>query len=178
MSRIRPSYPDEAPALREIESLAGESFRSIGMASVAGDVHGPSEELLMAYARNGRSWVAVDESGSPVGYVLVDVVDGNAHVEQISIRPDSQGQGLGRQLLETVRTWAIETGRPAITLTTFAHVPWNRPLYEHLGFVVLTEEEFGPELQSVRREEADHGLDPVTRVCMRISTTTSLVDVI
>src|SRR5664280_506870 len=28
--RIRPSYPDEAPALREIESLAGESFRSIG----------------------------------------------------------------------------------------------------------------------------------------------------
>jgi len=49
-------------------------------------------------------------------------------------------------------------------------VPWNRPLYEHLGFVVLTEEEIGPDLETVRRDEADSGLDPATRVCMRAST--------
>jgi ribosomal protein S18 acetylase RimI-like enzyme len=31
-----------------------------------------------------------------VAYVLVDVVDGNAHVAQISVAPESQGQGVGR----------------------------------------------------------------------------------
>src|ERR1017187_6847328 len=48
-----------------------------------------------------------------------------------------------RASLDRVRMWASEAKRPAITLTTFANVPWNAPLYEHLGFVVLSEEEIG-----------------------------------
>jgi ribosomal protein S18 acetylase RimI-like enzyme len=103
-----------------------------------------------------------------VGYVLVDEVDGNAHVQEVSVRPDRQGQGVGRALLDRVRVWAIESGRSAISLTTFAEVPWNRPLYEHLGFRVLAEEEIGPELRAVREVETAHGLDPATRVCMRL----------
>lgn len=63
---------------------------------------------------------------------------------------------------ERVRTWARGMDHPAIALSTFSHVPWNRPLYERLGFVVLCEEEIGPELRSVREEEAAHGLDPAT----------------
>jgi GNAT superfamily N-acetyltransferase len=111
-----------------------------------------------------------------VAYVLVDEVDGNAHVEQISVLPHSQGQGIGRALLEQVRTWAIATDCPAITLITFSEVPWNRPLYEHLGFVVLSEEAVRPDLQGVRQGEADDGLDPATRVSMRIGTTVSMTD--
>jgi hypothetical protein len=30
--------------------------------------------------------------GSPTGYVLVEKVDGNAHVEQLSVNPDHQGR--------------------------------------------------------------------------------------
>jgi hypothetical protein len=75
---------------------------------------------------------------------------------------------VGRALLDRVEVWARETDRPAITLTTFADVPWNRPLYEHLGFRVLTEAELGPGLRAVRTTEAGHGLDPTTRVCMRL----------
>lgn len=56
----------------------------------------------------------------------------------------------------------------ALTLTTFAHVPWNRPLYEHLGFQVLANEEVGPGLRAVMNTEAAHGLDPTTRVAMRL----------
>ncbi|MEO5841733.1 MAG: hypothetical protein ABIQ73_16655 [Acidimicrobiales bacterium] len=98
---------------------------------------------------DGRSWVAIDVAGSPVGYVLVDVVDDCAHVEQ-------------------VRQWAIATNRLAVTLTTFADVPWNRPLYEHLGFRLLPETEIGAELRNVSETEALHGLGPATRVCMRL----------
>lgn len=161
--------------LREIERIAGEAFRSVGMESIA-DAEPPSEDALRAYAASGRSWVSVDETDRPIGYVIVDVIDGNAHVEQISVLPELQNLGLGKELLETVRMWAIETNRPAITLTTFAHVPWNRPLYEHLGFVVLSEEELGPELRSVRDHESHIGLDPATRVCMRRGTSDRLIE--
>jgi len=173
MTKIRASRPSDGAALREIEQSAGERFRAIGMASVAED-EPLSEAELAAYAIGARSWVAVDAADHPVGYVLVDQVDGNAHVAQISVVPDSQGQGIGRALLDRVRTWAIEANFPAITLTSFNEVPWNRPLYEHLGFVVLTEEEIGPNLLTVRRHESNSGLDPATRVCMRVSTSVSM----
>jgi GNAT superfamily N-acetyltransferase len=164
---IRPCLPGDAPALQVIELLAGERFREVGLGDVA-DNEPASVDALAAYATAGRGWVAVDDTGEPVGYVVVDEVDGNAHVEQVSVRPDHQGAGIGRALLDRVRTWAVHRGRSAITLTTFAEVPWNGPLYRHLGFRVLTESEIGPELRAICAEETAHGLDPAMRVCMRL----------
>jgi ribosomal protein S18 acetylase RimI-like enzyme len=164
---VRPSREDEGPLLRQIERLAGERFRQVGLDSVADDEPATVEELA-AYARVGRSWVAVDDGGQPLGYVIVDVVDGQAHIEQISVRPDRQRSGIGQALIDQVRRWARETGRSAITLTTFTDVPWNRPWYERLGFVVLRDHQIGPDLQAVRDAEARHGLNPEERVCMRL----------
>jgi len=92
------------------------------------------------------------------------MVDGAAHIEQVSVVPADQGRGVGRALIDQVRRWAGENGLPALTLTTFTHVPWNRPLYEHLGFRVLGDEEIGPGLRAVMATEAAHGLDPASRV--------------
>jgi GNAT superfamily N-acetyltransferase len=125
-------------------------------------------DLLAAFAAAGRSWVAVDETDLPVGYLVAEVVDGAAHVEQVSVHPKWQGHGVGRLLMDQARDWAVQTGRHAVTLTTFADVPWNRPLYEHLGYRVMADAEIEPGLRSVVEEEAGHGLDPATRVCMRL----------
>lgn len=166
---VRLTRADEIPALRGIEIAAGVRFRDVGMADIADD-DPPSEEVLATYVSDGRSWVATDDSDQPVGYVIVDRVDGCAHVEQISVRPDHQGSGQGRALIARVAEWAIANGMTAITLTTFKDVEWNAPLYRHLGFVDLAEEDLGPELRDVRDAEAAHGLDPSTRVCMRLAT--------
>ena len=173
MTRTRASRPTDGVALRETERSAGDRFRAIGMESVAED-EPLSETEPAVYAIAARSWVAVDAADQPMGYVLADEVDGNAHVAQISVVPESRGQGVGRALLNRVRTWACAANFPAMTLITFSEVPWNRPLYEHIGFVVLSEEEIGPDLQTVRRDESDGGLDPSTRVCMRVSTSVSM----
>jgi ribosomal protein S18 acetylase RimI-like enzyme len=162
---VRPTSYDDLVALRDIEREAGEQFRAIGLPDVA-DAEPFSIEVLAGYASDGRCWVAVDEAGHPVGYVLVDIVDGNAHVEQISVRPEHQGAGAGRALMDRVQTWARALGLPAITLTTFVEVPWNAPLYRHLGFRVLDDERVGPELRAIRDTEAAQGLDPAQRVCM------------
>ena len=164
---IRPCLPSDADALREIERRAGERFRDVGLDWVADD-EPFSIATLHEYALSGRSWVALDETETAVGYLLVDFVDQAVHIEQVSVTPDRQGSGVGRGLIDHVGAWAVTTGRLAITLTTFADVPWNRPLYEHLGFRVLTETEIGPELRALRDAEAARGLDRAPRVCMRL----------
>jgi GNAT superfamily N-acetyltransferase len=162
---VRPARPDDEPALREIELSAGQRFREVGLPDVA-DAEPASVEELARHAAEGRAWVAVDGDDRPVGYVLVEVVDGNAHVEQVSVEPECQGRGVGRALIEQVRAWAVDGGLPAITLTTFRDVPWNGPLYQHLGFRVLDEHEIGLELRAIRDHETAMGLDPAQRVCM------------
>lgn len=164
---LRATRPDDCLALRAVEELAGARFSEVGLRDVA-DHEPESAQALEAYAVAGRSWVVTDDADQAFGYVLVDVVDGDAHVEQLSVRPDHQGQGSGRALLGRVRAWAVENGRPGVTLTTFTHVAWNRPLFEHLGFRVLAEDEIGPGLRAVRGAEAARGLHASMRVCMRL----------
>jgi len=164
---IRSGVPSDGPSLQAIERLAGEKFRLVGLDHVAND-EPPSVESLANYADAGRSWVAIDETGDPIGYVIIDEIDGNAHISQMSVHPDWQGRGVGRMLLSRVQTWVIDNGKGAITLTTFDLVPWNRPLYEHLGFRVLTAEGIGPELSAIQTSETVRGLTPSERVCMRL----------
>lgn len=156
---------DELERLRDIERAAGVLFAEAGMSEIA--AHEPdSVEALARYVRAGRAWVVEGDADLPVGYAVVDVVDGNAHLEQISVHPDAGRRGLGTALVQHVCAWARDHGYPAVTLTTFADLPWNAPFYAKLGFGVLTEDELGPELRALRDDETAHGLDPDLRVCM------------
>jgi GNAT superfamily N-acetyltransferase len=152
--------------MRQAEIASGQRFREVGLDAIADD-EPPPAAVFEAYAVAGRAWVAVAPSSGVVGFVIVDMVDSAAHIEQVSVVPAHQGRGVGRALIDQVRRWACENGLPALTLTTFNDVPWNRPLYEHLGFRVLGAEEIGPGLRAVMATEAAHGLDPASRVAMR-----------
>lgn len=163
---VRAVRDEDLPVLREIERASGERYREFGLDQVADD-EPASIEVLADYASGGRAWVAQDADGAPVGYILVDAVDGAAHIEQVSVAPDHQGRGLGRALVERAAQWAAGQDMNALTLTTFGHIPWNRPLYEHLGFRVLAYDELGPGMRAAREAEAAHGLDPALRVVMR-----------
>jgi GNAT superfamily N-acetyltransferase len=155
--------------LRAIERAAGRPFVDMGMPEVA--AHEPmSVEELDAYRLAGRSWVLVpdgDSAAEPIAYIVVEVFDGAAHVEQVSLDPAFARQGLGRRLLDHVAAEARAEGRTAVTLTTYRDVPWNAPYYSRCGFRVLAEGELGPELRAKRDAETAHGLDPALRVCMR-----------
>jgi GNAT superfamily N-acetyltransferase len=162
---IRAPRLKELELLRDIERAAGALFAEIGFAEVA--VAEPaSVEELAAYVFDGRAWVVV-EHDVPVGYAVVDIVDGLAHVEQLSVLPEHGRKGLGSALLAHVCDWAAQRRLEAVTLTTFTAVPWNAPYYEKNGFRVMDDAEIGPELRDLRAHEAEHGLDPSQRVCMR-----------
>ncbi|MDQ6783525.1 MAG: GNAT family N-acetyltransferase [Actinomycetota bacterium] len=163
---IRPARHDDLEALRAIELAAGAPFRDLGMAAIA-DAAAPPVAELAVFQRDGRAWVVTSAAGSPVGYLLVDIVDGNAHIEQVSVDPSHGRQGLGRKLLDAADEWAQERGLTALTLSTFAEVPWNGPYYERLGFRVVPESEVTPGLAAIRAAEAAQGLAAWPRVTMR-----------
>jgi hypothetical protein len=73
--------------LREVERAAGRCFRDIGMPEIADDEPLPTD-VLAEYQRNGRAWVAVDASDHAVAYLISTLVDGNVHIEQVSVHPD------------------------------------------------------------------------------------------
>ena len=114
--------------------------------------------------------MAVDASDRPIGYLVADILDGNAHIEQVSVLPASMRHGLGRALIEHLVNWAAQRGIEAVTLTAFAEVPWNGPHYQRLGFERLRQEEIGPELHERCNHESGRGLAKWPRICMRRAT--------
>lgn len=163
---IRAARRDELALLIEIERAAGELFRSLRMDAVADDDPGSIGQLA-PYAGDGRALAAVNATDRPLGYLLLDVVDGAAHIAQVSVHPDHARRGIGRLLIESAATWARDRGLPALTLTTYVEVPWNGPYYERLGFHYLTANAETPGLRSIRNHERQAGLDAWPRACMR-----------
>lgn len=163
---VRLTRADELTLLRTIESAAGVLFREIGMTDVA-EHPPPSLETFERYQRAGLAWTAAGADDRAVGFMLVKLVDGAAHVEQVSVHPEQGRRGIGRQLIDEVDRWAAGQGLPALTLSTFRSVAWNGPYYARLGFRELSVGELTPGLAEVLREENEMGLEPAGRVFMR-----------
>lgn len=163
---IRAVTEADLPILQSIEIRAGLPFAEIGMIEVAED-DPPELETLRAFAAAGRAWAWPGPDGVPVAYLVLAVVDGQAHIEQVSVDPAYAGRRIGKRLLDRAARWALAHGCAALTLTTFTDVPWNGPYYERLGFAYLAPDRETPGLRAIRATETGHGLDRWPRACMR-----------
>lgn len=165
---IRPATAADLPLLAPIERAAGRQFHDVGMSAIAEDEPLPIAELAR-YTLSGLAWVAVPASdAAPIGYLLAEPVDGQLHIEQVSVHPDGARRGVGRALIDHAGRRATADGRAALTLTTFTDVPWNAPYYaRRCGFHPLADPELTPGLRDIRRRERELGLDRWPRVAMR-----------
>ncbi len=68
--------------------------------------------------------------------------DDHLWIENIAVRPERQGQGLGRQLLAAAEVLAREAGRAELRLLTNADFASNVALYERCGYAVTAREPF------------------------------------
>ncbi len=92
------------------------------------------------------------------------------HIEQVTAARAAR-RGIGRALIDHLADRTLAQGGTALTLTTFADVPWNAPYYARIGFRPLTEAELTPALREIRAHEAELGLDRWPRLCMRRALT-------
>ncbi|QYO65660.1 GNAT family N-acetyltransferase [Leptolyngbya sp. 7M] len=148
-----------------IEQRASELFRDTEFAEEVSQ-ECLSIEFLIQQFDAGRLWVAVDGGDVPVGFAAALVIDGNAHLHEVSVDPIHGRRGIGRKLIEAVYDWAVSHAFEGITLSTFRDIPWNAPLYQKLGFIELPETEHGPEMKLLRNEERESGLDISQRIIM------------
>jgi GNAT superfamily N-acetyltransferase len=165
MRVVRPASPADLPKLRELEREANMPFLSLGMTAVA-YLEPTSLADLSDFQRGGRALVVADEADDPVAFLLMRVIDGNAHIDQVSVHPGYARQGIGSRLLDAASSWARNHHLHALTLTTYAAVPWNAPYYVRLGFRVLDENDLPSGLRDIRDRNAGSPLAQWPRVSM------------
>jgi N-acetylglutamate synthase-like GNAT family acetyltransferase len=105
--------------------------------------------------------VVANDDDEPVVYLMADLVDGCLQIEQVTVRPGNARPGLGLALLDHAANRAAADGLPALTLTTFAHVPWNAPYYARCGFRVLDDAEITPGVAGDQGTGSRNGRGPV-----------------
>ncbi|GAA4371486.1 GNAT family N-acetyltransferase [Actinomadura sp. NPDC048032] len=147
---VRTARAEDLPGLAEIENSGDAMFREIGI------VFPPGPTVVEQVIGKGAEIVVAGDP--PVGFAAVEEVDGAAHLEQISVRGDLVGRGIGVLLLEEVKARAAAAGAPGVSLLTFRDVPWNGPWYARHGFAELPRERWGPGIAAYWDAEVEAGL--------------------
>ena len=154
------------PLLADIEHAAAQYFPDHLIPPALKNGVVPLDELEAAQKQD-RLWVAVLVNKSPkqglaehlpVGFAIAEQIENAAYLREIDVHPDHQGRGLGRQLIAAVVNWALEQDLNAVTLTTFAEVPWNAPYYQRLGFDIVKNDALSRALHTRLKHEQDLGL--------------------
>jgi GNAT superfamily N-acetyltransferase len=161
---VRSARPDDLPLLPAIEQAAAAQFRASPYPALAGaELASADIDLAHEYV-----WVVADAADQPVGFAMVRMLAEAAHVHELDIHPQHARQRLGQRLIREVAHWAQAQGASALTLTTFADVPWNGPYYTRLGFRTLDEAAWTPALREIRHAEEAAGLPMAHRICMQL----------
>ncbi|NDU73927.1 GNAT family N-acetyltransferase [Actinomadura sp. DSM 109109] len=150
VNEVRTARDADLPGLAGIENSGDAMFRAIGIEFPPGPT--VIEDMI---AKGAEIVVAGDP---PVGFAAVEELDGAAHLEQISVRGDLVGRGIGALLLREVKARAAAAGLPGVSLLTFRDVPWNGPWYARHGFAELPPERWGPGIRSYWDAEIEAGL--------------------
>ena len=167
---IGPATARDLPRLVEVEVAADTLFEVAGYGSTPGPASVDelaSARLLLVARRQPSNPAATNpapDDHEPVGYIRVEIVDGQPHIEGMSVRPKQMRRGIGTALVDAACHWATEQGYSQITLCTFGDVPWNGPFYARLGFTEIPAP--SPALRALRQREVRLGLDGMGRRCV------------
>lgn len=169
---LRVGTPHEIEALCDIDFDACELFVRAGL-----DMDLPPGHEFFAAERTrwmrslnlGRTLVALGFSGRMLGFACSGVADGEAYLDQLSVRRQFMRQGVGTALLTASAQRARENGANELWLTTYNHLSWNRPFYERAGFSVVPESQCGPEMLETLALERRWLPSPEQRVAMKMA---------
>lgn len=107
-----------------------------------------------------------DDPATALGFCAYGFLDGEPYLDQLSVRHAAQHRGVGRALLAHVQAWAAAHPARCLWLTTYAHLPFNRPFYERQGFTVVPPPH-RPELAATLADQRAHLPLPDQRIAMR-----------
>jgi GNAT superfamily N-acetyltransferase len=162
---FRAGEPADLATLREIDDDAGLLFERAGLYLDLPESHEFSvveRERLRASLLAGMTTIAMNLRGRPLAFIALGRRDGSPYIEQISVRAACTRRGVGSMLLDR----ALRV-MPDTWLTTYDHLPWNRPFYERHGFVRVPEETCGPGIRADLEFQRRWLPLPAQRIAMR-----------
>ena len=163
--KIQLAHSNELYLLLEIEKRAGCRFDDYPeLAEVPDDIT-PIQELEEA-EKSKLVWVGLT-SQKIIGFAYATLIDGNCHLEELSVLPEFGRKGVGTALLDHVYIYAKEVGLTGVTLTTYRDIPWNGPFYLKQGFEILSNNSLSPGLRNAFEDEERRGLPIHLRIVMR-----------
>jgi len=155
---VRPARAADLAHIGPIEDAGGPQFADLFGDAIEPILLSPALDGRQRAAEPGFLLVAVpDEQGPPVGFVHVLVIDGHAHLEQLSVLPEHQRRGIGAALTVAAMGEARAQGFDRLSLCTYRDVPWNGPFYRSVGFTEVAD--LAPYERRLRDTERDLGLD-------------------
>ncbi|TQV92721.1 GCN5-related N-acetyltransferase (GNAT) domain-containing protein [Cordyceps javanica] len=177
---IRETTAADAEKLPAVERSAGQAFRSVPELAWIAEDDPQTIRRHLELIESGVSWVAVPavaasggsssaDGGGPVGFLNGQLLNGFLHIWEMSVDRKCQGQGIGKQLMQTAIDHATQHRYKGLTLTTFLDVPWNDAFYKSRGFVLLEPAAIPPALLGILDEEARGGLPRERRCAMELA---------
>jgi GNAT superfamily N-acetyltransferase len=167
---LRSGVLGDLDTLGEIDADAGIIFEKAGLFLDLPDTHEfpVAERRRWAECLIARTTlIAMDAECRPIGFVAVGRKDGDAYIAQLSVRQSCMRRGVGGALLEAAAEMSQSLGARALRITTYDHLPWNRPFYERHGFHVVPAHDCGPEMLAEYAMEKKWLPQPDQRVLMR-----------
>lgn len=164
---VRSARADELALVLDIDDDATRRYTSHGfsLGLLATHPFAIAEQKRWEEALGAGLGRIAEQGGLAAGVAILGIVDEAPYLDQLSVRFDQMGQGVGGALLEHALRWAAPRG--GLTLTTYRHLPWNRPFYEKRGLVEVPESAWGPELRAIVEAQRAALPDPDQRMVMR-----------
>lgn len=165
---FRPARADEIDLILALDEDATLLYLQAGLDVSLPRSHPYGQHELRRWSEDaaaGRVTFALLDD-EVAGFTACHRVDGAPYLDQLSVWRRLGGRGIGRALLDRALAWAAPQG--PLWLTTYDHprVPWNRPMYERRGFVLVPEAAWGPEMRVVLAEQRAALPAPEARVVM------------
>ena len=166
---VRPARTNEIDAIVAIDDDACSLDADAGLVFTFGPAHPFAIDERTRWTQaiaEGRLDVATDADGTLVAFAARRFVDGEPYLDQLSVVRTWMRRGLGTRLLHEAIAWADRHPAGRLWLTTYSHLPWNRPFYERAGFSVRAAASCGPELQAILASQRAVLPEPDQRVAM------------
>ncbi len=141
---IRPGRREDAEAAARLwMQSAEEHTRHDPIYATSPEAERVMRRFLADLAGSGHSFLFVAVIGDQmVGFISGELREGSpafrpkiwASVDDVYVEPDHRNLGVGRALLESVKSWAQDKGADGVSLQVAAANGRGRKFYEKLGF--------------------------------------------
>ena len=164
--RIRMMEPGEAPRLLNIARAGDALLVAAGRTKLA-NAQPPELHGFVRFLVAHEIFVAVEKaSGEPVGYAAARDVVELYWLSALAVDPKHGRQGIGAALLHAVTQRARWFFHRALGLTTYADIAFNRPFYEHHGFMTVPRKDLHGMLEERLSQETPPGAAVEDRTVM------------